>query len=183
MNEDWQSVKKALPLDFPNVPYLYDGEVKLSHSIAILRYLGRKFFMDGVTDEEMTRIEMIEQQLADWRSSGCSVFYSPDFDKLVEDYRKSLPSKMTSLSSFLGDFDFLGGGKKPSYVDFLAYEFLDVHEHFEPSLLEQTPNLQGYMTEIRELPNIKRYLSSDRFKKMPIYNRHAKWGQDVVLKH
>lgn len=184
LNEDWQMVKKDLPLDFPNVPYLIDGEVKISQSIAILRYLGRKFFLDGSNDEQYTRIELIEQQIKDWRDEGSAVFYSQDFDKIVENYRKTLPDKMTALSKFLGDHNYLAGGKKPSYVDFLAYQYLDVHEVFAPGLLDQTPNLQDYVKRIRELPNVKNFLQSSRFKKdIAIYNQHAKWGNTQTLQH
>ena len=36
----WLSEKKEnLGLDFPNLPYLYDGDVKLTESLAIMRYL------------------------------------------------------------------------------------------------------------------------------------------------
>ena len=183
-SKEWQETKQSLPLDFPNVPYLYDGDVKISQSVAILRYLGRKFFLDGMDDAEKTRIDLIEQQILDWRNQGVNVFYdknkTDDFEKLCEDYRKTLPDKMLALSKFLGDRKFLAGGTKASYVDFLAYEYLDVQEQFSPGLFDNTPNIKEYVERIRNLPNVKAYMTSDRFKEMPIYNLHAKWGNKII---
>ena len=49
---EWTSVKFKLGLDFPNLPYLIDGSIKVTQSNAILRYLGRKFGLDGKTEED-----------------------------------------------------------------------------------------------------------------------------------
>ena len=49
---DWTNVKFKLGLDFPNLPYLIDGNIKVTQSNAILRYLGRKFGLDGKTEAD-----------------------------------------------------------------------------------------------------------------------------------
>lgn len=180
-SKSWQETKQSLPLDFPNLPYLYDGDVKISQSIAILRYLGRKFFLDGVTEAEKNRIDLIEQQIEEWRSHACfGVFYSPSYDKLVDGYRNVLPERMKALSQFLGDRDWFGGGSKMSYVDFLAFEYLDVQDIFLPGLLNETPNLKDFLHRIRDLPRIKKYMDSDRCKEMPLYNTHSRFGNDII---
>lgn len=59
--------KQGLP--FPNLPYLIDGETKLSQSIAIMRYLARKHGL-GVPDSDLAaaaRLEMLEGQVNDLR--------------------------------------------------------------------------------------------------------------------
>ena len=45
-------MKFKLGLDFPNLPYLIDGNIKVTQSNAILRYLGRKFGLDGKTEAD-----------------------------------------------------------------------------------------------------------------------------------
>ena len=174
--QGWQTIKKSLPLDFPNVPYMYDGDIKISQSIAILRYLARKFGFNGDSQEEITRIELIEQQLADWRTQGCIVFYSDNFEKLVDDYRNGLHDKMTALSKFLGKDNFLAGSKV-KYIDFLMYEYLEVQEIILPGILDKTPSLKEFRDRIQSIGNIKKYLSSDRCKQLPIYNKLSKMGQ------
>uniref|UniRef100_A0A8C3EZ05 glutathione transferase n=1 Tax=Chrysemys picta bellii TaxID=8478 RepID=A0A8C3EZ05_CHRPI len=41
----WTNEKDKLGLDFPNLPYLIDGQTKLTQSNAILRYVARKHKM------------------------------------------------------------------------------------------------------------------------------------------
>jgi len=40
-------IKHSLGLDFPNLPYYIDGEVKLTQTNAILRHISRKHGLDG----------------------------------------------------------------------------------------------------------------------------------------
>ena len=35
----WMDVKNTLGLDFPNLPYLFDGDVKITESSAMMRYI------------------------------------------------------------------------------------------------------------------------------------------------
>ena len=44
--------ENADDLDFPNLPFLIDGDVKLTQSRAILRYVGRKFNLGPNTEHE-----------------------------------------------------------------------------------------------------------------------------------
>ncbi len=44
--EQWQEDKFNLGLDYPNLPYLIDGPVKMCESMAILRYVAEKWRPD-----------------------------------------------------------------------------------------------------------------------------------------
>ena len=52
-------IKPNLGLDFPNVPYYKDGDLKLTQSLAIIRYIGKKHGMYGKSDEESAKIDML----------------------------------------------------------------------------------------------------------------------------
>ena len=39
----WLDVKETLGLEYPNLPYLIDGEVKLTETIAIMQYIARRY--------------------------------------------------------------------------------------------------------------------------------------------
>ncbi|XP_035426523.1 uncharacterized protein LOC118260424 isoform X1 [Cygnus atratus] len=75
----WINEKEKLGLDFPNLPYFIDGSTKLTQSNAILRYIARKHNMCGETEEEKLRVDMLENQVVDFRMSLIVVCYSPDF--------------------------------------------------------------------------------------------------------
>ena len=52
-------IKPNLGLDFPNVPYYKDGDLKITQSLAIIRYIGKKHGMYGKSDEESAKIEFL----------------------------------------------------------------------------------------------------------------------------
>lgn len=176
----WFAVKPSLPLDFPNLPYLYDGDVKISQSIAIHRYLARIFGLEGKTDREKIRIDLTEQQLVDYRGQSSAVFYNPDFDNLITGHKQELPIKVTALSKFLGNNKFFSGGGF-SHADFMAYEWLDVESLLVPGILNECPNLQEFRKRIEQIPEVRNYMQSARFIKHPINGNRAKWGSRFTL--
>uniref|UniRef100_A0A8C8B1Q3 Glutathione S-transferase n=1 Tax=Otus sunia TaxID=257818 RepID=A0A8C8B1Q3_9STRI len=135
---DWTNEKEKLGLDFPNLPYLIDGPTKLTQSNAILRYIARKHNMGGETEEELQRVDVLENQLMDLRMSFARLCYSPDFEKLKAAYLEQVPKKLQELSRFLGSRPWFAG-QKLTFVDFLAYDVLDLHRMFAP----ECPELQG----------------------------------------
>ena len=58
--EVWMDAKSKndVSLDFPNLPYWIDGNVKLTQSSAILRHLARKNGLYGLTDANADEIGM-----------------------------------------------------------------------------------------------------------------------------
>uniref|UniRef100_A0A8C9PX65 Glutathione S-transferase Mu 4 n=1 Tax=Spermophilus dauricus TaxID=99837 RepID=A0A8C9PX65_SPEDA len=86
----WLSEKFKLSLDFPNLPYLIDGPHRITQSNAILRYIARKHNLCGETEEEKTRVDILENQAMDTRMQLAMVCYSPDFGlRKISDYMKS----------------------------------------------------------------------------------------------
>ena len=68
----WNSVKNTLGLEFPNLPYFIDGELKLTESLAIIRYIVRKWGQDlnGKTAEEGALSDMAYGVISDIRNPG-----------------------------------------------------------------------------------------------------------------
>uniref|UniRef100_F7AUZ4 glutathione transferase n=2 Tax=Cercopithecidae TaxID=9527 RepID=F7AUZ4_MACMU len=78
------------------------------------------------------------------------VCYSPDFEKLKPEYLEGLPTMMQHFSQFLGKRPWFVGDKI-TFVDFLAYDVLDLHRIFEPKCLDAFPNLKDFISHF-ELP-------------------------------
>ncbi|EMP41707.1 Glutathione S-transferase Mu 1 [Chelonia mydas] len=157
----WINEKEKLGLDFPNLPYLLDGKNKLTQSNAILRYIARKHKLCGETEEEMLRVDMLENQAMDFRMSLVMICYNPDFEKLKPGYLEQLPGKLKLFSQFLGKRKWFAGEK---------------NRMLEPKCLDQFQNLKDFLDRFEALEKIAVYMSSSRFMKTPINNRMAKWS-------
>ncbi|KAM9149008.1 uncharacterized protein ACDP82_006166 [Pangshura tecta] len=171
----WINEKEKLGLDFPNLPYLIDGKIKLTQSNAILRYIARKHKLCGETEEEMLRVDMLENQAMDFRMSLVMICYNPDFEKLKPGYLEQLPGKLKLFSQFLGKRKWFAG-EKITFVDFVMYDILDQNRMLEPKCLDQFQNLKDFLDRFEALEKIAAYMSSSRFMKTPINNKMAKWS-------
>ncbi|XP_050164891.1 glutathione S-transferase 2-like [Myiozetetes cayanensis] len=173
--KDWTNEKEKLGLDFPNLPYLIDGPVKLTQSNAILRYIARKHNLCGETEQEKQRVDVLENQLMDFRMGFIRLCYDPDFEKLKAGYLEQLPKKLQEFSRFLGSRTWFAGDKL-TFVDFLAYDVLDQHRMFVPDSPEFQGNLGSFLQRFEALPKISSYMKTPRFMKTPVFWCTAKWG-------
>ncbi|XP_064029939.1 glutathione S-transferase 2-like [Pogoniulus pusillus] len=172
---EWLEEKEKLGLDFPNLPYLIDGPIKLTQSNAIVRYIARKHNMCGETEQEKVYVDLLENELMDLRMNFVRLCYSADFEKLKPAYLEHLPRKLQELSRFLGSRKWFVGDKL-TYVDFVAYDVLDQHRMFVPACPElQGGNLGQFLQRFEALERISAYMRSGRYLKTPIFWPTAKW--------
>ncbi|KAG3281313.1 glutathione S-transferase Mu 2 [Ictidomys tridecemlineatus] len=171
----WLDEKFKLGLDFPNLPYLIDGPHRITQSNAILRYIARKHNLCGETEEEMIRVDILENQAMDTRVQLAVICYSPDFEKKKPEFLETLPEKMKLYSQFLGKRPWFAGDKI-TYVDFITYDVLDQHLLFEPKCLEAFPNLKDFMSRFEGLKKISTYMKSSQFLRTPLYLKVARWS-------
>jgi len=64
-HSDWTDKKFTLGLDYPNLPYLFDGDYKLTETLAILKYIAAKWApeMLGTTPEEQANLVMMTEHV------------------------------------------------------------------------------------------------------------------------
>ncbi|GFU01737.1 glutathione S-transferase Mu 1 [Trichonephila clavipes] len=173
--DDWQKEKYSLELDFPNLPYYIDGDMKLTQSVAILRYLARKYGMDGKNVEEKHIISMIEQQIMDFRANLKNLVFSENYENDKEEFIKDLPKQYQLWEKFLGDRKYIAGDEI-TYVDFQVYEIFDFYRIFHPSTFECFPTMKAFHDRIKNLPEIKHYTSSSAYRIWPLFGPMAKFG-------
>jgi len=173
----WFNEKFKLGLEFPNLPYWVDGDLKITQSIAITRHVARQNGLAGTTDAERTRIDVVEQQIVDYRSHAGGLFYQPkaEYEAKKPEYEKNLQDKYQALSNYLGDRKWFAG-ENLSYADFLVHEFLDQHRLFSPGSFDKFKNLVEFMKRLETLPNVAKYMKSDRYMKWPLNNDQASFG-------
>nr|AMO13198.1 glutathione S-transferase [Panonychus citri] len=172
--DDFRSGANELGLDFPNLPYYIDGDVKLSQTVAILRYLGRKNGLAGTEENEVTRCDLAEQASMDmimflfkcWRT------HDETAQKEINEY---IPPKLEQLNKFLGSGPFVLG-EKVSYADCIMYSLLDFVRIYKCELIEAHSTLKDFLSKFESLPKIDGYLKSDKFSRLPISGPMYGWG-------
>jgi glutathione S-transferase len=171
----WFSVKETLGFDFPDLPYLIDGDVKVTQSVGIMKYIARKAGkLLPRTDAEMTATDLAEGVVVDLRRAFTQLCYNPKFEEMKDNYLKKVVTPLTRCTNFLAGKKWLAGNTL-THVDFMFYEFLDQLRVFEASLFDGFPALKEYMTQFEALPGIQEYLASDQCMKRPINNTIAQW--------
>ncbi|KAM3934493.1 glutathione S-transferase Mu 1-like [Leptodactylus fuscus] len=170
----WLDEKEKLGLDFPNLPYLLDGDVKLTQSNTILRYIASKHGLCGNTENEKNFVSLFENELMDFRMQIALLSYNPEFEKLRGPYLEKLPNTLARYSRFLGERHWFVGNKI-TLADFLIYDALDQHQILDPTCLQNFKNLQDFLARFEALPAIAAYLKSPQYKKTPINGKAAFW--------
>ncbi|KAL3853136.1 hypothetical protein ACJMK2_016706 [Sinanodonta woodiana] len=165
--ERWRNIRHTFGLPFPNLPYYIDGDVKITQSNAIIRYIAL-----GKTEKEMVDVDVLLEQAMDFRNALIKFVYNDAYEKLKDDYFKDLPQKLQGFESFLGDKPFFVGSEITA-PDFVLYELLDQHRLMKEDCLTDFPKLLEFLDRIEAEPNIKAYMDSDKFIRRPVNNKFA----------
>jgi len=166
--------KNNLGLDFPNIPYLFDGRVVITQSQAILRHIGRLNDLLGETEEEQSRVDMVIDQTNDLKKIVSGLVYSPDFftkrDCCIKD---EICPMVDQFANYLGDDKWFGKGSNPTIADFPIYELFDQLRTLDPYLFYHHENLRCFMDRFEALPAIRDYINSARFMSRPFNGKMA----------
>lgn len=169
----WFDNKFKLGLDFPNLPYLVDGNEKITESHAIMMYLGRKFNPEvlGKNTLDSARVDMCAGTIKDLNGFIIGHCYGSGDKEAV---MKGLESRLPNFSNFLGEKTYLVGDYL-TFVDFLFYELLELIDFIsEGKSLANFKNLLAYLNNMRNSEFMKRHKESKRFIEAPFNNKMAK---------
>ncbi len=159
-------------LDFSTLPYYFDGDLKITQSLAIIRYLARKFGLFATDEKSLTRQDLVEQQISFvWDLLLKKDKYEKNKVIFLEE---TLPKQLELLSKFLGDNEWLI--EKLNYVHFLAYEVLDWMRQYSPENVQKFDNLMLYFRRFECIPEICAYINSNEYKSWPIFSKILNWG-------
>ena len=162
--EEWPELKSSFT--FGQLPVYEEGGLLLNQSNAIYRYLGRKLDLYGDTSLEHVRCDMVQETFVDAQSSIGGLFWNPDFEQLRGGYEQNeLPALLQSLQDFLLSNPEGGAywvGTRLSYVDFMAWHFLDYVRALSTPTLQKYPALWEFKSTLEARPNIAAYLASPR---------------------
>ena len=163
--QTWYSQKYELGLDLPNLPYLIDGDVKITQSVAIARYLGRKFgLVPGEDEKEVVKCEMVEQEAADLRAAFQAILMPREqFEAKKPAYFEKLDKKLEMLDKYIGQGPFVLGNKL-TYVDFMVFEYVSQISKLSPERVDKAENIGRLIHNFQNLPQLEEYFHSEEFK-------------------
>lgn len=164
----WFNEKFDLGMELPNLPYLMDGDYKISESLAIARYICNKYCpeLSGRDVNEKGRVDNISYALYDIYIRMIIPFFRPDFAKRMPNHVKSTKRNLEFYAKYLGNKKFLAG-ENLTWVDFFYYEMLCFINAYQPGMLDEiSPVFSSYMQRIQDLPRIKEFLDRPERKSM-----------------
>lgn len=174
---DWTDVKDTFGLDFPNIPFYVDGEMRITESWAIMKYIGRNHSTQLLPADERSRQLADQSQgvVDDFRKSFTALCYGADFADKRASYLEQLDVKLARFDAYLARHRWLAGDQL-TYVDFAFAEILDQIQLMETAVYKNHGNVAKYLSAFMTLDRVKAYRSSPRFKKFPCNNKRAQWG-------
>lgn len=179
-----------------------DNGVYLTQMHAIIFFLGEKYNLLGENPYDRAKIVMYMEGLRDWIYEFFDVTYcngpwmsdieedvhhinaeqcnkeSKKFNKLKEEYLTDKISKhllifenILTLNSTNNSMGLIGS--TITVVDFILAEYLLQHTIFEPSILDNYPNLSSFLIKFLKIPKVQVYLESSEYKAEPLHNRYS----------
>ena len=170
--QKWHSEKSSMDMDLPNLPYLIDGDIKVTQSVAIVRYLARKFgLVPGKLERDIVRCEMAEQEIMDFHKAFATLCYRPqeDFEKNKPSYHATLDLKLAAFDKFVGEGPFIMGDKL-TYVDFMVYEYMSQVRKLSPDNVAKAGNVVRLMENFEKLPTLNKFFDSGEHQKEQFIN-------------
>lgn len=175
-NEDsWFNIAKpALKSDFPNLPYLIDGDKTITESQAIIVYLclkaNRTDLLGGTLEGEIDLV-----QLRSFWNDLRRQFYELACDKKEENLIEKLKEKVIPgfklLSRHLGEKEWINGGL--TVMDFVLAEGIEWVMLQEGDLLASMDNLKKLVQRVYDLPGVKEYNKGKSIPKYFLWENYA----------
>lgn len=169
--------KQEIELDFPNLPYLIDSDVRLTECWAIFRYIGRKIGLAPATKQAEAESDMLQGVISDFSLKLVETCYNPgpNFEEDKAKLRTKQLSKLGQFERFLKSRVFLTGPKL-CFVDFIFFQILDHHRLLFPDILDDFPNVKAYLKRFESDEKIAKHLNSDNYYTFPLFAPWARWG-------
>eukprot|EP00736_Rhodelphis_marinus_P000989 Rmarinus@m.16972 len=161
----WFGKKEDMGLDFPNLPYFVDGDVRLTQTAAILRYLGRKYNLDAETETQRCRIDMLFDEVHEWAVQFMRAMKGgPTYSEEIAAFGRASAARLHKIEEFLGDEPWVAGNKL-TYVDFLLYEVLDWIRMVFIDAYDPYPRISAFMKRFEALPGIRKFHKGPKFER------------------
>jgi len=173
----WTEEKGTLGMTFPNLPYIMDGDMKISQSVACLTYACEKAGVhQNFTEQQKAEALSLAEHVMDIRNPAVMLFYGTyKVEGKLEQYVTRVKNKFQRMSDYLGKKDFLIG-KEVCSADFHLAEMVYQHMLLEETIFDGMDNLKTYCTRFFELKGVKSVEEASAKKSLPMNNTQALFG-------
>lgn len=176
--EEWFAHDKTgLGLPFPNLPYLIDGDLKLTESDAISKYIiarSKHTELSGKTPQDAALVDNIIGVIHDVQTPTMTLCFNEKFaeekDKI---YEEKIKGKVALVNKFLGEKEWLVGYL--TLADFKVAEAVNYLEGIWPEHFKEFPNLAALRDRFNHLEAVKKYYEGADAIKGPFLPPSAKW--------
>lgn len=178
-DEEWAQTKQSGEFDFPNLPYIIDGNFKLTESSAISRWIpvrAKNSNLLGGDEYDQFQVQMLSGVLVDVAQSFFTIVFAPkdSFEATKAAELAKMELKFGYLSKYLGEKDWLLG--YITIADFQAAHMLDVFSKIDGNFLNKWKNLEDLQARFFNLDPIKKYVESSKNPKLFVPPELSSWG-------
>ena len=162
--DEWfKKDKAAIKNDFPNLPYLMDGDKHITESEAIFVYIALKANREdllGATNEDRVQVAQLKGVFQDFRREFMAVLTNKALTDLQKEFNEKVVPRLALIYKHLGEKEFLAG--KLTIVDFIMAENLGSIAAQDGDWLATFPNFKKYIERVNNLPGLKEYNASGK---------------------
>jgi len=125
---------------FPNLPYFVDGDVKLSETLSIIRYICRHHRPEylGRNQNEQAYADSFCNTINDMLPAWAPFIMPDDWASKREEACAVARKNIEIIKAMIGKKNFIAGNGV-TYVDFLAYGILKLFRSYDPALVAEVP--------------------------------------------
>lgn len=159
--DEWSALKPTLP--FGVMPIYEESGIRLAESHAILRHLGRRL-TPAPTEAGIAELDVAQEYLAESQEQLWRFQWTANYYERLEAYAlETLRLRLQRLQAWLmrerpGSREWFGASF--SYVDCLAFHYLDEVDAFFPVVLAEFAELVAFHRRAASIPRVAAYLNS-----------------------
>lgn len=120
---------------------------------------------------------MIRDEIKDLIAQETDLCYDAEVnEKKIEDYKTKVRNWVSKFIDMMKRNNWLIANKL-TYIDFMLYDLLDHQRILFPNIFDDFHDIQEYLRKFEDLPHIRDFLGSDRYRKYPLWSERSFLGR------
>lgn len=171
----FENDKKTLGMVYPNLPYIIDGNLKMSETMAIARYIVNRSERKELLGKDIKDQAYVDNMLGvynDVMNAVAELFFTDNYEEAVAKALEKIKPKLELLNKFYTDKHY--ALEYVTIVDFFLAELSYYIKEISQELYDKTPFLARVATAINGLDEVKQYYAKEGAIKFPFMPASAK---------